>query len=77
MKLSMVPIILAKNRKVIGVVRADEHKILRAETFSGGIDTVKVTEFQINPTCEIDCVGISWLLEGLIIKPKDSSKELH
>ena len=77
MKLSMVPIIRAKNLKETGLDKAEEQRSLRAETFSVGIETEKLVESQLKPTCLIVCEGMRLLLEVLIIKPKDSRKEIE
>ena len=57
--------------------RAEEQRILREETFSGRTFTVKETESHRKPTWVMDWEGVSWLLEGLIIKPKDSRRARH
>ena len=73
----MVPIIRAKNRKDTGLDKAEEQRSWSAETFSAGTETENLTESQMKPTCLIVWEGIRWLLEGLIINPKDSRKEIE
>ena len=58
LKLSIMPMVLSNNHKEIGWERSNEHRTLRAETLSGEIVTVWLTEFHMKPTWDIVCVGI-------------------
>ena len=69
--------ILARKRMETEPERAEEQRDWREVTFSGRTLTEKLTESHRKPTWVMDWEGVRLLLDGLMIKPKDSKRERH